>query len=730
MSVPPMLLTIFNLLLVIGGFGLIVFVHELGHFLAARWAGIRVLAFAIGFGPALASFRKGIGLRRGSTEREYLRWREAERAVGRNPDAPEGRAEVSPTEYRLNFLPFGGYVKMLGQEDLNPGAVSAEPDSYQATPPWRRMVVISAGVVMNAVTAAILFVVVFTIGYRTEPARIGEIAPGTPAAKASAINAREIGAAEPGLRSGDEVVLVNGRAPDDFSDLTLASAMSRRGRAVMLTVRRDGAASPLEFAIVPEVGPLTGLLEMGIDPMRSPTLSKVPAGEATDDFNTYMTRLGLEGVEPGMTLIRAGTIEPVRSAHDLTAAVRDSGGRPVPLVFEQVSESHGTTVHGRRVEVSLIPRPELEVESVPGSTAGSIRLVEHLLGLTPVMKVLAMAPEGEGKLREDDVFARLGEVEFPGIGAGMDEIQRHKRRMIDVVAWNDLKDGRYTSETASTPEVSGKGRIGFGAGDTADESTLLSLPPGALTPLRTGAGSYTPAAAKVITSPGTRILKVAGKSVSNFADIRAALLEATDPAMAAGDQGAMVELEVELPIGPGPDTTERPTEKVSWALSHEDVARLHALGWESPLSLAAFEPAQTELKAASPGAAVGMGLRKANQVMLSTYVTFARLFQGTVKVEHLKGPVGIAQLGTMFAERGWVWLLFFMALVSINLAVINFLPLPIVDGGQFLFLIFEQFTGRPVPVAVQNAATFAGLLLIGAVFLLVTFNDIKHLFGG
>ena len=114
---------------------------------------------------------------------------------------------------------------------------------------------------------------------------------------------------------------------------------------------------------------------------------------------------------------------------------------------------------------------------------------------------------------------------------------------------------------------------------------------------------------------------------------------------------------------------------------------------------------------------------------MSTYLTFERLFEGTVKVEHLKGPVGIAHMGTRIAEKGIPWLLFFMALISVNLAVINFLPLPIVDGGQFIFLILEQIRGKPVSVEVQNIATVLGLVLIGAVFVVVTFHDIAGLFG-
>jgi regulator of sigma E protease len=116
--------------------------------------------------------------------------------------------------------------------------------------------------------------------------------------------------------------------------------------------------------------------------------------------------------------------------------------------------------------------------------------------------------------------------------------------------------------------------------------------------------------------------------------------------------------------------------------------------------------------------------------MMTTYVTFVRLLQGSVKVVHLKGPVGIAHLGTLVASRGLVWLLFFMALISVNLAVINFLPIPIADGGHFVFLLYEQFTGKPVSAAVQNFAAIAGLLLLATVFVIVTFNDISNLFRG
>ena len=124
-----------------------------------------------------------------------------------------------------------------------------------------------------------------------------------------------------------------------------------------------------------------------------------------------------------------------------------------------------------------------------------------------------------------------------------------------------------------------------------------------------------------------------------------------------------------------------------------------------------------------------MGFAETHRQMLQVYLTFRGLFQGTVQVRDLKGPVGIAHVGTLIASKGWVWLLFFCALISVNLAVMNFLPLPIVDGGQLLLIIYEQIAGRPASVAFQNAAAIAGLVLFGSLFLFITFHDIRNLFG-
>jgi len=713
-SLLALLGTAFDLALVVVGFGLIIFVHELGHFLAARWAGIRVLAFAIGFGPAIVSYRKGLGWRRGSSEKEYAA---ALRTSGEGLDRNDP-SRLGPTEYRINALPFGGYVRMLGQEDLAPGAVSDAPDSYQRCPPTRRMVVISAGVVMNLIAAMLAFMFVFMVGLETEPPKVGRVWPEGPAATVVASNAAELGVTDEGLRPGDRIVRIGDREPRTFDDVVLAVATSSPGKAMTVEVERAGVAAPLRFAITPERGALTGLMDVGIEPARSVRIDPQLARHA-DTWAEVAPRLGLPGVEPAMRLVSAGGRSELVGAADAELVFRDSRGEPVELVFEADD--------GRRVEVSALPRAEL-MTSDANPDPKVVTPLTHLLGLTPVMKV-GSASEGdrgyEQGLREGDVFARVGTLEYPSIAAGRAEIQRHAGRTVPVVVLRKSPDTGAIDRIALEPSVSRAGTIGFGADDTSGDSTLLALPPESLADLRRDATPAAPAAAGLITRPGTRVLSVQGRPVANFTHLREALRAATRDAVEGGGPST-VSLELELPVERDGEPVVRAAE---WTIPPDDLAALHSLAWRPPFDIAVFELESFRRRATGPVNAVTEGVRETHRMMMMTYLTIARLFQGTVKVEHLRGPVGIADLGTRIAGRGIIWLIFFLGLISVNLAVINFLPLPIVDGGQFLMLVYEQIRGRPVPIPVQNAVTMAGLLLIGTVFLVVTFHDVARLFG-
>ena len=144
---------------------------------------------------------------------------------------------------------------------------------------------------------------------------------------------------------------------------------------------------------------------------------------------------------------------------------------------------------------------------------------------------------------------------------------------------------------------------------------------------------------------------------------------------------------------------------------------------------------ETDLAAALEGAdvvldAVRIGLYKTYYFIIQVYQTMQRMiFSRSVGVENLSGPLGIVSIGGEIARAGLVKFLFFMAIISANLAVINFLPLPIVDGGLMVFLIIERIKGSPVSLRVQVATQFIGLFLIVGAFLFVTYNDALRLWG-
>jgi regulator of sigma E protease len=137
------------------------------------------------------------------------------------------------------------------------------------------------------------------------------------------------------------------------------------------------------------------------------------------------------------------------------------------------------------------------------------------------------------------------------------------------------------------------------------------------------------------------------------------------------------------------------------------------------------KPEEIKLKYDSLLDAMYVGIHKTWFWMQSIYLTLTRLAQGSVKTDALAGPVGIANLGIQVArERGPAHFFYLMAILGVNLAIINFLPIPVLDGGHALFLLFEKIKGSPVSVRIQTIATTIALAAIALVFILLTYQDI------
>jgi regulator of sigma E protease len=174
--------------------GLLIFVHELGHFVTAKMVGIRVERFSLGFPP---------------------------RMIGK---------KIGDTDYCISWLPLGGYVKMAGMIDESlDDNIKGEPWEYQSKPVWQRIVVITAGSAMNILTAVVIFAgIAFFLGHEVPKAvRVSEVVKDAPAEMI-------------GLKSGDVITSVDGDAVVTISDL-VDVVSQKAGQEIAITWDRDGA---------------------------------------------------------------------------------------------------------------------------------------------------------------------------------------------------------------------------------------------------------------------------------------------------------------------------------------------------------------------------------------------------------------------------------------------------------------------------------------------------------
>ncbi|MEE9404072.1 MAG: site-2 protease family protein [Algisphaera sp.] len=669
------------------GFGFLVFVHEMGHFLVAKWAGIRATQFAVGFGNALVSYRSGLGLRFGGTEKEY--WEKAATALADEGVSLEGLSDhvknqkvmekadamgMGETEYRLNFLPLGGYVKMLGQEDLDPNAQSDDPRSYNRKSVGARMAVISAGVVMNLIFGLLFFIFAFQMGVRFPASVVGDIMPLKPAAQTYATG-HEGEPAYRGLRPGDKITHVNGKPAQDITKVKIATALGKSGTPVKLTIERVGEPSPLVYAITAKADSRQeGMLSTGIFPA------------STLDVDTVFknTLYAEAGVTSKMKLVAVNDL-PVADYGAYVAALNAAGGASVVATFRDAESN-------QKINIEITPIPAFH-------TAGDDQV--DLLGLMPATEITEVSDDSPAAalgIQEGDLLARVGNTAWPAIEDVFAAAASAGRTPLAVQVFRDgitidlgeaqTENGRLGIELVRHLSTARIGRV-------AKRSPLdaANLPLGSL------------------------ITSVNGTPIANWSELQQ-ILTATP----VNADAAILQIAVNL--------ADNPTETLALPLGDTARSALAHAGWNPPQQKIGFAPLQIELKASNPLEATQLGLEKSRQFIQQTYITLLRLFQGSVGVKNLRGPVGIVDQGAKIARGGWSYYLFFLALISINLAVINFLPLPIVDGGHMVFLLYEKIAGRPASPAIQTAVALVGVVGLLSLFVYITFNDITRLITG
>ncbi len=311
-----------KVMLVLLGFGAVVLVHEFGHFVVAKLCGVKVEAFSIFMPPIL------FGVQR--TEKG-LRFRILPQLFPKEDDeSGEGllsftigkKGGVSGTEYRIGLIPFGGFVKMLGQEDVGPVKESSDPRSFANKPFIVRAAVFAAGVTFNALSAVIIFMIVFLVGINLTPAVVGGVIPNSPAARA-------------GLKTGDEIIEIGGKSENlDFSNIGVAAALSDVNEAVRLKVKhKDGSIE--DFALVAELLQGEEMRAFGILPPMgmSLTVGKLSANDANDLY-------ARTGLRPGDRIKSVGGRE-VRTYWELAEAMRNTFAPEVTLSVERTKRGPG-----------------------------------------------------------------------------------------------------------------------------------------------------------------------------------------------------------------------------------------------------------------------------------------------------------------------------------------------------------------------------------------------------
>jgi len=282
--------------------GIMILVHELGHYLAARRFDVRVEVFSFGFGPRLAGFRRG------------------------------------ETDFRISLILFGGYVKMAGEQ---PGEESAhDPRGFLAKPRWQRLIIALAGPSMNVVLAVALLTGLFMVHYQKPPdsiqrAVIGHVFPNSAAAQA-------------GVREGDRIAQLEEIRDPSWEDVILKEVASANRP---LKVKLERGSRQFWVTVTPELEQRSGLGYAGWAEQSEIQIANLTPGMPAEKA----------GLQRGDVLLSVDG-QPIRSRYRLQEIIRATGGKPVVVEFSRQGRVRRVEVQPVYANLDGTPRWMIGVE--------------------------------------------------------------------------------------------------------------------------------------------------------------------------------------------------------------------------------------------------------------------------------------------------------------------------------------------------------------------------------
>ncbi|MBN1844484.1 MAG: site-2 protease family protein [Sedimentisphaerales bacterium] len=679
-----------NIALMLLGFGMVIFVHELGHFFAAKAVGIEVEAFSIGINPILIGIRRVQGGFRIRLLPGLIPGNNGQGAL--SFFLPMASVREGETEYRLCLIPLGGFVKMLGQEDMGADKPSDNPRAFGNKTVWQRVIVISAGVFMNVVCAAIVFMFVFARGLDLAPAVVGGVLPDSPAQRA-------------GIRGGDEIIAIDGKDEHlSFMNVTIAAAFADEGQKIPITVRHpDGSVET--FHVEPEMPKdpqqnRLGVRMLGISPASTLT---IPATIANEQFVQELKQVGFD---PGDTIV-AIQDRPITRGDELEDALYPEAGVVCP---ETISCTLARTINGK-VEHQQV---EIPMELAPRLSLGEGQR-ERILGMTPRLRVVQVTEGGSAQkagILPDDIILRFGTLNNPTHAEMQEYCEAYEGKPLEIVVQRPQASEPLRFEvTAKRPSLSlwqkltrVKVKPLIGVALLKDLAHPVVADCG-------GWGSNQP----LPVPRGALIRTAAGQDVANWRDLLEILL---------ARRGQDVAIAYEAPDGASGSLTVSVPQEMDWVgfVYRPDLGQIAAL----PLA-----PLERTFKGKHWLDNLEMGADMTYSFIAQTYLFIRGMIKGTISIKAASGPVGILKMSYSVAkERSIAYYCFFVAMISVAIAVFNFLPLPILDGGLIVMLVVEKIKGSPLSLRTQSIIATVSWVLILGLFAWITYHDIVKVVTG
>ena len=668
------------------GLGLVIFVHELGHFLVAKACGVKCEKFYVGF---------DVPIQLGPIKLP----------------ASLFKKQVGETEYGLGIIPLGGYVKMLGQDD-NPGAAAEEnerirvkttnaageeeyqldPRSYPAKTVPQRMAIISAGVVMNLIFGVLFATVAYKLGVNYLPCVIGSTVPGDPAWQA-------------GLKPGDKVIQL-GKDGEEKEDLRFSRELRYKvvetgdGNLLPIKIRRDDEEIWIDVTpSTPYKKETSGLPTIGVISGSSNVFAKLP-------LDTFSIAASSE-LTDGDRIVRAsadGDSRSIESMFDLHPFLLANTGQPITLEVERKQREADET---SLVSVTLPPKPMktlgLHMEWGPVENVQANSPAAEA-GIKPGDRLMAIdgQPVGDPLLVDEQLAQRVGEevtLTFDRNGESIERAINPRPRV--QFGWPLLIGSSVSIETA-----------GFSYSVSETVAEVLEH------------GSAAAAGLK----PGDRLLSfmlAANDSAAYKSETAKALGIGIENKFRQGAPGFITyfndlqtkpdDLEVHVTYQRGDETKSAvlaPTEATDTYYYHRGVTT---------------EQLSDTRTAATWSEALRLGVRETKEGIGHVVFTLRKIKD---LYKSLGGPISIGAIATSEASAGIPRLLIFLTLLSANLAVLNFLPIPVLDGGHMMFLIYEGIFGKPVNERIAFGLTMVGLSFILALMVFVIGLDFWRFGGG